>query len=218
VSVRERRGRQPRRSSGGGSGRRSNAPYLLFGGLATLAIALGGVILFLPGPGGLATATPTPTSGPSSIANASASAGATAPGGGTKATGQPSQPAQTPDGTAGESASPGGSPAPSTKPTVTALTIQRSADCTKDYGYGSPGFIRISWTSTGTTGVRISIDPPDVKTAYGYGYKDEPSSGSDWVPFACDATFHQYVVTTLHTTGYYSYRYAKVSSIAPASS
>lgn len=218
----ERRGRErTRRTSGGGWSRQNNGAYVLFGALLTIGVLLVGAILFLPGPGGLASATPSPTPRGSAAAGGSVTPSAARP---SEAPISPvsSGPAETPAGpgdSTGPTDSGAASPAPSVKPTVTSLTLQHSADCTKDYGYGSGGYIKISWTSVGATGVRISIDPPDVKTAYGSGYRDEPPSGSDWVPFACDAAFHQYVVTTLHTTGYYSYRYAKVSAVtSPAPS
>ena len=199
--------------------------YALVGVLLTLVVVLVVVILLGLGNGngspGLASATATPTSPAGSVAptdsGAPASAAVTP-----EITAAPTPeitPAPTPAPTAAPTPAvtpaPGttGSPAPSgsVKPTIVSMTIQHTADCHKDYGYGSAGFIKISWVSMGTTGVRISVDPPDAATAYGYGYKDEPSSGTDWVPFTCGPTSHLYVVTTLHTTGYYQYRYAKVT-------
>lgn len=204
--------------------------YALVGVLLTAVVVLGIVILMLLGSDdtGLASASATPTRLPGAATppTSTASAAAVASAAPTPApTGAPT-PEITPEITAQVTSAPaaggtpaaGGSPAASTKPTLESITLLHKADCAHDYGYGSAGFIQIQWSSSGTTGVRISIDPPSPTTAYEAGYRDEPTaSGSDWVPFACDSTFgdsggsyHLYVVTTLHTTGYYQYRYQKV--------
>jgi hypothetical protein len=91
------------------------------------------------------------------------------------------------------------------------------ASCTGTNGTALVGYIHVSWTATNTTGIRLSIDPPAPDTAYGDGYADYPAVGSADVPFDCDpptsdatGPYHLYVVTTIHTTGYFSYRYMKV--------
>ena len=113
-------------------------------------------------------------------------------------------------------------PSESIAPSVDSLTVKRTADCNADNGTGSVGFVRITWTASGTTGVRISIDPPSADVAYGYGYADYPASGSADVPFACGAPnhdshgdYHFYVVTTIHDKGYYFWRSAKVYQATP---
>jgi hypothetical protein len=207
--------------------------YALVGVLLTLVVVLAIVVFMLLGGdnAGLASATSTPTippspAGPTSAATAPvASAGSTA-----AASALPT--AQAPGATAVPSATtpePGatGSPAASTKPTLVSITIPHKADCNGDNGTGSVGMITIAWTSTGATGVRISIDPPTAAGAYGYGYQDYLAPlTSATVPFACGSSlqdaggsYHLYVVTTLHSTGYYQYRYQKVyQSPAPTPS
>jgi hypothetical protein len=122
--------------------------------------------------------------------------------------------------TSGASVGPSGSISPS----VDSLKIQRTADCNSDNGTGTVGYVRITWTASGTTGVRISIDPPSPDKAYGYGYADYPASGHADVPFSCGAPnhdshgdYHLYVVTTLHDKGYYYWRYAKVYEVVAPS-
>jgi hypothetical protein len=77
--------------------------------------------------------------------------------------------------------------------------------------------VHLSWTATNVSGVRLSIDPPSPAEAYAYGFFDYPAVGSADVPFTCnppnqDPTgyYHLYVLTTLHTSGYYQDRYIKV--------
>jgi hypothetical protein len=133
----------------------------------------------------------------------------------------PSQPVPTDAQPTGAPASSGpgdsGGPAASLAPDVTSMTIKRTADCASNNGTGTVGMIRISWTAEGSDGVRISIDPPSPDVAYGYGFADYAATGSVDLPFACDppttdakGAYHLYVVTTLHTKGYYAWRFAKV--------
>jgi hypothetical protein len=116
-----------------------------------------------------------------------------------------------------------GTPAPSGSPTPSVDTFKaaHTASCSSDNGTGTVGQVRLTWTTTGTTGVRISIDPPSPDQAYGYGYDDYPMpSGFADVPFACgapnhDATgaYHLYVAFTLHDKGYAAYRYVKIYEV-----
>lgn len=210
--------------------------YALVGVLLTLVVILGIVIVMLLGSdtSGLASATSTPTippagatptGAPSEVAGAAQSAAPSA---------VPSEaptpqvtPAHTPQPTPAITQAPGasGSPAASTKPTLVSITIPHKADCNADNGTGALGQITIAWSTTGATGVRISIDPPTPAGAYDDGYQDYAAPlTSATVPFACDpplhdsgGSYHLYVVTTLHTTGYYQYRYQKVyQSPAPS--
>jgi len=195
--------------------------------LAIVAALVVAILLGFNGPGGeLASATSTPTIPPgpatsTGVATDAATAGApTSP-----APSSGSTPAITPATPAGTPA-PGatGAPGASTKPTLVSITIPHKANCLGDNGTGQIGSITIGWTTTGATGVRISIDPPTAASAYDYGYGDYPDNGSTIVPFACGSplhdsggTYHLYVVTTLHTSGYYQYRYQKVyQSPAPS--
>jgi hypothetical protein len=119
-------------------------------------------------------------------------------------------------------AEPSPGPFSSLPPLVETLKVRRTADCLGDNGTGTVGSIRLTWTASGTTGVRVSIDPPSPDVAYDYGYADYAASGSAIVPFACDppkhdakGNYHLYVVTTLHERGAAYYRYAKVYEVAP---
>lgn len=125
------------------------------------------------------------------------------------------QPTEAP-ATEGPTAPPG-SPAGTPKPQVDSLKAPRTASCTSTNGTDTVGYIRLSWTASVTSGVRLSIDPPSPATAYDYPYADYAATGSADVPFACDppnhdanGDYHLYVVTTIHESGYYAYRYARV--------
>jgi len=203
--------------------------YGLVGVLLTLVVVLAIVIFLVLGNGngapGLAAATSSPTA---AVAATSAPAATGAPASAVATpeitaapTAEPT-PAPTAESTPAPTAVPGSSasPAPSgsAKPTLVSISLPHKADCNGDNGTGQIGMITVAWTATGATGVRISIDPPTASGAYGYGYQDylAPLTSAK-VPFACDATlhdsggyYHLYVVTTLHTTGYYQYRYQKV--------
>lgn len=118
-----------------------------------------------------------------------------------------------------EASAPTGSPVPS----LDSMTVAHTARCDSDNGTGTIGMIRISWSATGTTGVRLSIDPPSPDVAYDYPFADDPATGSADVPFACGPSasdahgaYHLYVVTTLKVAGHASYRYAKVYDLTPA--
>ena len=187
--------------------------------LASVGVALIGVVLVAAACGGPSTPVPSGAiqTGPSP------SESPTGPVGSAEPTVAPSEPPateapSTPGATAEGSALPSGSVAPS----VDSMTVQRVADCASDNGTGQVGYIEIGWTASGTSGVRISIDPPSPDVAYGYGFADyQESAGSAEVPFSCDppnhdakGDFHLYVVTTLHDKGYFFYRYAKVYEAA----
>ena len=163
-----------------------------------------------------ATATPTTGATPSAAPTETQSA----------APGTPeASAAETPPATVAPPAEPSASPSSSLQPSVDTLKVRRRADCLGDNGTATVGSIRLTWTASGTTGVRISIDPPSPDVAYDYGYADYPASGSAIVPFACDppkhdanGDYHLYVVTTLHERGYAFYRYAKVYEVVPTPS
>jgi hypothetical protein len=169
--------------------------------IALLAVALLGVgCSEAPAPVVLPTATP---GGPASSA---------VPGESVAAPSEPS-PTEAPIPTEAASAVPGSS----VTPDVTTLTVVRTASCTSDNGTGTVGLIRLTWSAEGTTGVRVSIDPPSPAQAYAFGYADYAAVGSADVPFACSppnhdtkGDYHLYVVTTIHASGYAAYRFAKV--------
>lgn len=111
------------------------------------------------------------------------------------------------------------SPAPgdSGKPAVDSFTGPQSASCASDNGTGTPGNITLTWTSSNTSGVRLSVDPPAPNTAYSYGYADYGPAGSADLPFTCDppnqdpsGLYHLYVATTIHDGGYFAWRLVKV--------
>ncbi|HXI44937.1 MAG TPA: hypothetical protein VNH13_01415 [Candidatus Acidoferrales bacterium] len=183
-------------------------------------LALAGVALIVLGCSGTpppATSGPGATTGPTT--GTSASPASAAPATEAAPTAEPTTAEPTAEPTAAGSLEPGSSVLPS----VDTMKIRHTADCAVDYGNGGPGLIKLSWTATGTTGVRISIDPPSPDVAYGYGYADYGAAGTAVVPFACDppnhdanGDYHLYVVTTIHTTGYASWRFAKVYVVVPA--
>lgn len=187
-------------------------PILIGAAVALLVLLVGIGLVF--GLGGSPAATPTP--GPS------ASAGAT------------SQATQTPtpdptgqltvEPTLGPTTEPTDAPPPRTSPSagtgdpvVDTLKGPSRASCTDDNGTATPGYIRLTWTSSNTTGVRLSIDPPAPNTAYDYGYGDYPADGSAELPFTCDppnsdgnGEFHLYVATTIHDGGRFAWRFIRV--------
>lgn len=108
-------------------------------------------------------------------------------------------------------------------PSVDTMQVIRTASCASDNGTGTTGMVRITWTASGTTGVRISIDPPSAGVAYDYPFADYPASGFADVPFACDppnsdtkGEYHLYVVSTLKVAGHTFYRFAKVYAATPS--
>ena len=114
-------------------------------------------------------------------------------------------------------------PASSALPIVDWIQVAHTASCSSDNGTGTVGLLRITWSASGTTGVRISIDPPSPDVAYDYGFADYPPSGFADVPFACDppshdakGAYHLYVVTTLKVGGHAFFRYARVYDATPA--
>ena len=116
-----------------------------------------------------------------------------------------------------------GPAASSGAPSIDSMTIPHTAVCTSDNGTGTTGMIRISWVASGTTGVRLSIDPPSPDVSYDYPFADYGLTGSVDVPFSCgpstsDAkgSYHLYVLWTLKVAGHAFYRYAKVYDVTPA--
>jgi hypothetical protein len=198
----------------------------------TLAIALV-VALVRPGGDALTGAHSTPTAGVSNgpdTSLAAPTAASPAPGEPTAsapvATATPAEATATPapatNHTAAPTAAPTGTPRPTAttapaatpKPAITSFHAPGSAAC------GST--IHLSWTATNTSGVRLSIDAPPA-TAYGAGYMDYPAVGSADLIFPCpppienvDTTgsYHLYTITTIHTSGYYTYQYLKVYALA----
>ena len=182
---------------------------LATGVLALAVVACGGPTPTAPPP----TTTPTATAG----AEASASTPAETAAPTVLATPAPTVSLETeepaPAGTTG--------PSGSVEASVDSLKVRRTADCLTDNGTGTVGSIKLTWTASGTSGVRISIDPPSVEGAYDYGYGDYPASGSAEVPFACDppnhnanGDYHLYVVTTIHTKGRFAWQYRRVYTTA----
>lgn len=186
--------------------------------LARTALATGVLAIAIVGCGSPTNTTAAPTTTPTATVASEESPSHPAE---TAAASLPAEPAATAPAVTDEPA-PVGTPGPSAspEPSVDSLKVRRTADCLADNGTGTVGSIKLTWTASGTTGVRISIDPPSVETAYDYGYGDYPASGSAEVPFACDppshdanGDYHLYVVTTIHTKGRYAWRYARVYSV-----
>jgi ribosomal protein L40E len=188
-------------------------PIVIGGGLAlvVVVILLGLVVLL----GGSPAASPSPTpasTGVPTLAPTTATTPTEAPIVTTAPTPAPT-PAETPAETPAGTLEPGASQTPS----VDSLSGPRRASCTEANGSAPPGYIHLSWEAVGTTGVRLSIDPPAPNTAYDYGYEDYPAVSEADVPFTCgpptsdaNGDYHLYVVTTLHDRGYFAYRYIKV--------
>jgi hypothetical protein len=172
-----------------------------------VAIAIAGLVLLggPPTPSAQPTASPAITLAPTTLPTVPPSATQSAAPVETVAP----TPAETTAGTVG--------PTASGTPVVDSLTGTRTASCTTTNGTALPGYVKLTWTASNTSGVRISIDPPAPNNAYDYGYDDYPASGSAEVPFTCDppntddrGDYHLYVVTTVHDGGYFAYRYIKV--------
>lgn len=162
------------------------------------------------GPGSFAVGSEAPAASPTTLPTS------VAPPSAVPATEAPATPGASVEGTTG--------PSGSVAQYLVSISIRHTASCTSDNGTGTIGNIRVSWVAEGTTGVRISIDPPSPDVAYGYGYADYLElAGSADVPFACSpslhdakGSYHLYVVTTLHAKyGHYFYRYAKVYDSTP---
>jgi len=182
-------------------------PILIGGGVAlAILVLLAGLVLVLGG-SPAASPSPAPTASPvPSASPATTVVPTTAP-----------TAAQTPTAAPAKTEAPTGTTTPGANPKVDSLTGPRTASCTATNGTSTPGYIHLSWSASNATGVRLSIDPPSPNEAYGFGYQDYPAAGSDDVPFTCDpqlsdanGAYHLYVVTTLHTTGHWAYRYLKV--------
>lgn len=200
--------------------RRSGPPFALLGILLTLIVVLlVGIILVMNGSSGAVTPSASPSTAASEVAIASVEPSSTP-----ELTVEPTlevTPEVTPEPpteapptttpTVGPSLAPGQTP----KPTLTGFTAPATASCTAPNGSAPAGYIHLTWTASDTTGVRISIDPPAANRAYAYGYADYPwpAVSSADVPFACGSASHLYVITTAHTTGYFQYRYKKVTAI-----
>jgi len=108
-------------------------------------------------------------------------------------------------------------------PSIDSMTIPHTASCTSDNGTGTTGMIRISWVASGTTGVRLSIDPAAPESSYDAPFADYGLNGSADVPFSCGPSasdakgaYHLYVLWTLKVAGHAFYRYAKVYDVTPA--
>ncbi|MEO5704331.1 MAG: zinc-ribbon domain-containing protein [Candidatus Limnocylindrales bacterium] len=187
-------------------------PILIGIGVAALLIALllGALALL----GGSPTASPSPAPLASDAPSAAITAAPTsAPVETPTETVVETEAAPTPEETTSVTPVPGDS----VTPAVDSLSGPRSASCTADNGTGTPGYIRLTWKASGTTGVRLSIDPPAPNKAYDYGYDDYPASGTADLPFTCDppnsdsgGSFHTYVATTVHDGGYFAWRLVKV--------
>lgn len=191
----------------------ASRPILIGGAIALVVVALliGGLVLL----GGSPTASPSAT--PSAPAPSALPTTALTP----APTEAPLPPTEAPvatDATTPEPAPTGTlAPGESGTPVVDSLTGPRSASCNEENGTGTVGFIRLKWTASNTTGVRLSIDPPAANKAYDYGYDDYEAIGSADVPFTCDppksdsgGAYHLYVATTVHDGGYFAWRLIKV--------
>lgn len=172
-----------------------------------VAIGIAGLVLLggSPAPSLQPTATPTITIAPTTLPTTAPTAGET------------TAPVETVAPTPAETAAASLGPAASGTPVVDSLTGTRTASCTATNGTALPGYVKLTWTASNTTCVRLSIDPPAPNNAYDYGYDDYPANGSAEVPFTCDppntddrGAYHLYVVTTAHDGGYFAYRYIKV--------
>jgi hypothetical protein len=176
--------------------------------------------------GGPAAPTPTPATTQGSGAQPTPTPQATAAASAATATEAPPTEAPATDVPAtaapGEPTPAGSADASSGAPTIASFKAPHTASCLADNGTGTVGMIRLTWAASGTTGVRISIDPPSPDVAYDYPYDDYPLAGSVDVPFACgpstsdaQGAYHLYVVTTLKVGGYAFYRFAKVYDATP---
>jgi hypothetical protein len=196
------------------------ARHRSIGTLHGRVLALAGVALIAVG----CSSAPTPTTTGPGTSTGPTSGASTVPTAVPTAVVEPTGAAPTPEPTAAEpTAIASAGPVGSGLPSVDSIKIRHTADCLVDYGNGGPGLIKLTWTASNTTGVRVSIDPPSPAEAYGYGYADYGVSGTAVVPFACDppnhdanGNYHLYVVTTLHESGYAFYRYARVYAVVPA--
>ncbi len=181
--------------------------------LIGIAIALGVIALLLGALFALtgspeASPTPEPTASPVATLAPSAEATLASP------TAEPtSEPTIIPPPTPTEAPASEGSG----DPVVDTLTGPARASCTGTNGTDTPGYIHLEWTSSNTTGVRLSIDPPAPNVAYDYGYDDYPADGDANVPFTCDppnsdsnGEYHLYVATTVHDGGRFAWRFIRV--------
>lgn len=198
-------------AGGGNDGRRTLA--IGAGIVAVLLLAGIGVAVFLgggPGPtatpfaGGLAS--PSPSTGLAASVEPSASAGATlAPSAGASGLPSPTLDLFSPSPTV-----PGATPAPTKKPTPTAVPTpeppqivrfrrenftsgtRRLVDCTDP---AFDGTIHLVWEIRAATGVTLDIDGEGLYKSY-----SDPS-GSDNVPFGCGEPSHTYTLTTTGGVG-----------------
>lgn len=180
-------------------------PIAIGGGIALILVVLGiGAVALL---GGSPAASPSPTIGPtaSPVATAAPTPAATV------------APTPTVAPTTAPTPTPAATSAGTGKPVVDSFSGPRSASCTGTNGTSTTGYIKLKWSASNTTGVRLSIDPPAANDAYDYGYDDYPAQGEAEVPFTCDppnsdsgGSYHLYVATTLHDGGRWAYRFIKV--------
>jgi hypothetical protein len=183
-------------------------PILIGGGIALVIVVLLGGLLLVLGGSPAASSSPEPTASGLPTAAPTPTAGLTAP---------PVTAAPTPTTAPVTTTAPTATTPPGTTPKVDSFSAPHTASCTATNGTSTPGFIHVSWAASNATGIRLSIDPPSPSNSYNNGYLDYPAVGSDDVPFTCNppasdanGAYHLYVVTTLHTTGHYAYRYLKV--------
>lgn len=176
------------------------------------------------------SATPTPAAAASEGAPSAAASGV-APTSGAPSPAAPTEapPTEAPPTEAPASEAPGG-PTPGASvsasagaPIVNSMQVVHTASCTSDNGTGTVGMVRITWDASGTTGIRLSIDPPSPDVAYDYPFADYGPSGFADVPFSCDppnhdakGAYHLYVVTTIKVGGHAFYRFAKVYDATPS--
>jgi hypothetical protein len=184
-------------------------PIVIGAGIALIVVALAIGLLFALGGSPAASPTPGPTA--TEAAPTIAPTGvATTPATVAPATAAPTLvPPPTPTGVPAS--------AGAGNPVVDAFTGPGRASCTGTNGTETPGYIHVEWTSSNTTGVRLSIDPPAPNDAYDYGYSDYPADGGADVPFTCDppnsdanGEYHLYVATTIHDGGRFAWRFIRV--------
>ena len=182
---------------------------IIIGAAFALAVLLIGIVLLFA-LGGSPTASPTPGPTASAVPASAVPTIVSAP---------PSVAPPTAAPTIAPPPTPSAAPASagSGDPVVDSLKGPGRASCTDDNGTGTEGYIHLEWTSSNTTGVRLSIDPPAPNVAYDYGYDDYPADGSANLPFTCDppnsdsnGEYHLYVATTVHDGGRFAWRFIRV--------
>lgn len=152
----------------GGADRRK--VWWILGGVLVAGLIVGIVIALLTNndSGSKKTAATTPSSTTtSSTSTTSTTIRSTTTSGGTATTAQP------------------------TTPVINSFTVPGTVSCHPKKGTT----INVSWSTSNTTSVTLSIDGPGI-------YKSYPgSSGSDSVPFACSVASHTYLLTAKGPAG-----------------